>query len=186
MKTGVSVAAAMTSKPVTIKSEETILRAVQLMRKNRVGSILVLKNEVLKGIFTEHDLVHVIAKEVNVKKTKVGEVMTKRIHSVQPTDDLSEAIHHMQKNKVRRLPVVYKNKLIGLLTQQDIVRIEPALWELMIGREVLKMKKKKEKYFEGECDICENFAQLHEFNDQYICAECLEEEGEKPEEDKEE
>src|SRR3989344_7011684 len=176
MKTGIAVSDAMTTKPVTIGTDETVLAAVKLMQKKHVGSLLVVKNDALKGIFTERDLVRVVAKGVNLKELKISEVMITHLHTAKPSDDLAEAIHHMQKNKVRRLPIVYKNKVVGMLTQQDIIRVQPALWEILMGRGAIKVKKEKKKYMEGECDICENFAELHEHNGQYLCAECLEEE----------
>ncbi|MBT4717322.1 hypothetical protein HOB85_05115 [Candidatus Woesearchaeota archaeon] len=45
------------------------------------------------------------------------------------------------------------------------------------------MEVKKEKYLEGNCEVCENFAQLHERDGKYICAECMEQQGEQPKED---
>ncbi len=183
MKTGMKVADAMSIKPVSVSADSSIFDVSKLMMKKRVGSLLVIEGKNLKGIFTEKDLVRIIAKGLDVKETTVEMVMVKKMHTIKPDEDLSDAIHHMRKNKVRRLPVVFKGHVVGMLTLNDIIKVQPALFEIMAGRSFLRMGKEKDKYMEGNCELCENFAQLHERNGQFVCAECLSEKGEDVEED---
>jgi len=183
MKTGVQVSDAMTHTPVVVKQSETLQKCAKLMLKRKVGNVLVMRNEKLVGIITEKDLIRdVIAKHLNPKTTLVSEVMTKKVNTISPNKDIVEAMQHMQSKKIRRLPVVLKGNVLGIITQKDIIKLQPAILELVAGRGRLTMKK-KEKYIEGVCEVCENYSQLHDDNGRFICAECMDQEGKEAKED---
>ncbi len=131
MKTGVKVGDAMTQNPVVISMERTVSFASKVMLENRVGSLLVMQGDKIKGIITEKDVVRVVAKGMSPRRIKISEVMRKKLHTTKPNEDLYEAVRHMKKNKVRRLPVVYKGKLVGLLTHTDVLKLEPIMYEMM-------------------------------------------------------
>ncbi|MFH1972044.1 MAG: CBS domain-containing protein [archaeon] len=176
MKTGVKVSDAMTHSPIVVNPLETLQNCAKLMLKKKTGNVLVMKNEKLIGIITEKDLVRdVIAKQLNPKTTLVSDVMTKSVKTISPNKDIVEAMENMQTHKIRRLPVVSKGNVLGIITQKDIMKLQPAILELIstLG----KLTKKKEKYIEGVCEMCDNYAQLHENNGRFICAECLDNEG---------
>ena len=141
MKTGIKVGDAMTQNPVIISMDRTVSYASKIMLEKRVGSLLVMDGEKIKGILTEKDVVRVIAKGLSPRRVKVPEVMRKKLHTTKPDEDLYEAVRHMKKNKVRRLPVVYKEKLVGLLTHTDILRLEPILFEMMYDWANIKLSK---------------------------------------------
>jgi len=71
--------------------------------------------------------------------------MRKKLHTTKPDEDLYEAVRHMKKNKVRRLPVVYRGKLVGLLTHTDILRLEPILYEMMYDWANMSLSKNQMK-----------------------------------------
>ncbi|MAG78152.1 CBS domain-containing protein [archaeon] len=174
MKTGVKVMDAMTHAPVVVKPSETLQKCAKLMLKRKLGNVLVIKKEKLIGIVTEKDLIRsVIAKNLDPKKTLVEDIMTKKPKTISPNKDIVKAMQHMQTSKIRRLPVVFKGNVIGIITDKDIIKLQPAILELVAGRKTIMQK--KEKYIEGICESCENYAQLHENNGKYICAECLNE-----------
>lgn len=175
MKTGIRIADAMSVQPVVIPGTTTILDCAKLMVKKRVGSLLIVKESSLEGIFTEKDLVHFLAKGLDPEVIKVKEAMSKKIHTIEPEEDLYDALIQMKKEKVRRLPVVHKNKLVGMLTLNDILKLQPALFDLMMESKSIRLQAKKEKYVEGGCEVCENFGHLYEVDDQFMCAECKEE-----------
>jgi len=183
MKTGVKVTDAMTQAPIVVKPTETLQKCAKLMLKRKIGNVLVMKKEKLVGIITEKDLVRdVVSKGLDPKKTLINEVMTKNIKTISPNKDIIEAMQHMRASKVRRLPVVFKGNVIGIITQKDIIKIQPAILEITAERGKIKMEK-KEKYIEGVCEICENYAQLHEVDGKYVCAECLDQQGKEVKED---
>ncbi len=175
MKTGIRIADAMSATPVVIPGTTTIFECAQLMMKRKVGSLLVAKDAKLEGILTEKDLVHFLAKGLDPQVMKVKEVMTKKIQTIGPEEDLYNALIRMKKEKVRRLPVIHKDTLVGMLTLNDVLKLQPALFDVMVESKSIRSLAKKEKYVEGGCEVCENFERLYEVDDQYMCAECKEE-----------
>jgi len=131
-----SVGDAMSRKPVVIGPNETIKKAAQKMVKFSVGSLVVQENTLLKGIITEKDMLQkIIAKAANINKTLVNEIMSPRVITAHSDMHLTDAIKLMEKHGMRRLPVVdMNNKLVGMLTQSDITRIQPALHDLIVEK----------------------------------------------------
>ncbi len=175
MKTGIRVADAMSLRPVVISGTITIFECAKLMVKRRVGSLLIVKDSNLEGILTEKDLVHLLAKGLDPKFIKVKEIMIKKIRTIGPDEDLYDALTLMKNEKVRRLPVINKKKLVGMLTLNDILKLQPALFDLMVESKNIHPQNKKGKYVEGGCEVCENFERLYEVDDQYMCENCKEE-----------
>lgn len=135
IKTGVKVGDAMTMDPITISPSATIREAAQLMKKEDVGSLLVLEKGKLIGIVTEEDFTEkVLAEGLNPEKTKISEVMIKELITITPEVDLYDALLEMNDNKIRQLPVMNKNKMVGYITLKDILKIYPQLFELVAER----------------------------------------------------
>ncbi len=177
MKTGIKVGDAMTKSPIFIKASDNIKKCAETMLKNKVGSCLIVENNILKGIITEKDLVDkVLAKNLDPVKTKVTEIMNKKLITIDPSKDIYDALVKMQKEDVRRLPIVSDDKLIGLLTEKDILRIEPELFDLWV--EKLELREPKEKlsmirsYKEGECENCSSYGPLFKVEGKLICEAC--------------
>lgn len=173
MKTGIKVADAMSLAPVTILPNKSVYEATKIMIKRRVGSLLVIKGDILIGILTEKDIVKFIAKGTDAKKILIKEVMTTKIQTIKPDEDLYEALHRMKKEKVRRLPVVYKGKLVGMLTQHDILKLQPAMFDIIQEKASIKScGALKGKPNEGNCEVCENFGRLFDVDGKLICVNC--------------
>ena len=115
----------MTSIPVqTATSEDTIEAISNKMKENQVGSIVVVneKNHPL-GIVTERDIVRkVIADGKDPKTTKVDDIKTTSLITIDPETNLYDAALIMTKYRIRRLPVVKDNTLYGIITSDDLVR----------------------------------------------------------------
>ena len=176
MKTGIKVIDAMTKSPIFIDPDSTIKKCAEKMLKEDVGGIIVKKDNKLYVIVTEKDMVEkAIVKNLNTNKSKVKEIMVKKMITIEPNEDIYDAMVKMQEEDVRRLPVIHKKELIGLLTEKDILKIEPQLFDLLVEkiriREPSKLRAIK-KYVEGECENCGNYAQLFNINDQLVCEEC--------------
>jgi len=173
MKTGLSVGDAMTTTPVCVTPGKTVQYCAQLMIKKKVGSLLVVEKNKLLGILTEKDIVkQIVAKHLNAKKLTAKDIMVKRVKTIEPDKDLFYIMNFMRKHKVKRLPVVHDKKLQGFLTVSDVLKVQPTLLEIAQQGGFLKQAT-KESYNEGMCDGCENIAQLHERDGQFLCSECL-------------
>ena len=112
------------SKPViTIDANSTVHNVALLMSTENVGAIVVTSNNKPIGIITERDIVkRVVAKGLDPSKTHLDSVMTKPLASARSSMPIVDAIRMMQKRKIRRLVVMDKEKMIGIVTQRDLLR----------------------------------------------------------------
>jgi len=106
---------------VTASEDETIRDAAKKMFENNVGSVLIVRNDRLIGIFTERDIVKIISKELPLD-TKLGEVMTKDVITVEPEESLSRAALLMSERNIRHLPVVKDERLEGIISARDVAK----------------------------------------------------------------
>ena len=184
MQTGVKVGDIMTRNFLFINPEVSVLSAIKLMVKNRVGSVLIVENEILKGILTERDIMWVFTKKnskTDLTMIKSGDICTRKITTIKPSADVYDAVRLMKKAKFRRLPVTIKKKVIGLLTLKDILKIQPELFEIaregyVIKEQAEKFKRKQagELFKEGICEECGDFDILYSIDGNLICEECKE------------
>ena len=132
----------MTKKVVVVPIGKGLAEAVKLMKKYEIGSIIVVdSNEGKKalGIITERDVVYkVIAKDKDPYSMKVEEIMSKPLRVVKPDTNLEDAAKAMRENRIKRLPVVNdNNELIGIMSEGDIMKIFPAVIDLIEERATL-------------------------------------------------
>lgn len=112
----------MVKDPVTTQATEQTASAVRLMLKNEIGSIIVVEKEKPVGILTERDILTRAVQDANVLENLVSEVMTRKLVTVTPETTLLSAFEIMAKNRIRRLPVLKNEKLVGILTERDLCR----------------------------------------------------------------
>ncbi len=118
------VADFMVRNVITVTKDETLKEAAVKMRKHRVGSLVVVEGETPIGIITERDIVYKLVAEGKSFETKVGEIMSRDLKTITKDKTLKEAAKIMAAHGIRRLPVVEKGKLVGIITMDDIMRAE--------------------------------------------------------------
>ena len=102
---------------------ESIISAIKLMAEKKVGALLVLENNQIKGIVSEQDFTRkVILKDVEAKSTSVQDVMTTQVAIAKPTQTINEAMAIMTNKRIRHLPVIENDQLIGLISIGDLVK----------------------------------------------------------------
>ncbi len=107
----------------SIASQETAYKALQLMSEKNLGALLVIDEGKVVGIFTERDYARkVILKGKSSKTTSVSELMTKKVLYVDPETSVEDCMSLMTERFVRHLPVMEKKKLVGVVTQGDVVK----------------------------------------------------------------
>lgn len=122
----------MSTKPVSVHPDDILVKVAMIMRDHDVGSVLVKTDGELCGILTEWDFIHkVAAREVDVAKTYVRDVMTKDLLTISPRMDVFDALRLMKDADIRHLPVIEEDKLVGYITMKDILRIQPELFEIL-------------------------------------------------------
>ncbi len=110
-------------QPKTCPPEMKVSEAAKIMRKERIGSLIVVdENQKIQGLVTERDLVYrVLAEDKKSSEYTVKDVMTKELITVKPYNTIFEAIKIMRDHHVRRLPVLKEEKLIGVITEREIL-----------------------------------------------------------------
>jgi len=117
-----SVKDAMTVNPCTIDADQTVAYAARMMRDEDVGLAPVVEGQRLVGTLTDRDIaVRVVAEGKDPQVVKVREVASTDLVTVDPQQDLDEALRLMADHQVRRLPVVEnEGRVVGVLAQADI------------------------------------------------------------------
>ncbi|MEE9594952.1 MAG: CBS domain-containing protein [Candidatus Hydrothermarchaeales archaeon] len=111
------------TKPVrTIKGSATMAEAAQHMRKHRIGSLVVVDGDKPVGIITERDIAFKVVADEKDLDTKVSETMTGDLKTVDGETSLRDAAKLMVSHLIRRLPVFENEKLVGIITIDDIMR----------------------------------------------------------------
>jgi len=163
---------AMTKKPITCGKDEKITKVAKEMEKNDIGSMIVADKDTLIGLITSEDLIkRVIIQKKDPEKTTAKDVMTKKLLTTTPDEELSEAIYTMINNGIKRLPVIEDKKLVGILTDGDVMRISPKLMEGFLASE----EREEPNVIGDVCELCGNYSEtLNKVNGRWICEECLE------------
>jgi len=118
---GKSVRDAMTENPRSIGASTSVVEAARLMREQDIGSLPITDDEKLVGMITDRDITtRVVAEAADPTSTSVEDVYSRDLVSVEPDEDLDEALQLMARHQVRRLPVVENGRLVGIVAQADI------------------------------------------------------------------
>jgi CBS domain-containing protein len=112
----------MTDNVITLDVRKTVFDAAELMSRAGVGCLVIVDGEEPVGIVTERDFVRRILAKKRPLDTKISEIMSKPLKTVDPDASLKEAARIMVDNKIRRLPVSKDNKLVGLIVASDFAR----------------------------------------------------------------
>jgi len=118
----VSVKDVMTKDVVTVESGKTVVEAASVMAEKDLGCLVVVVKGFPVGIVTERDLVRRIVAVRGSFDVRVREVMSKTLVTIGPNVSLREAARVMASNRVRRLPVLDGNRLVGIIGASDFVR----------------------------------------------------------------
>ena len=115
----------------TARGTDSIKDAAQAMKKDDVGALIVVggSGEAI-GIVTERDIViDIVADGTDPETVKVEDIMTSELITISPEADLEEAADVMTENDIKRLPVIYEGKLVGMVSASDLITYEKKLIE---------------------------------------------------------
>jgi CBS domain-containing protein len=114
----------MTENPKTVSSDATVVEATRVMRDDDVGLVPVVDGDRLVGTVTDRDIaIRVVAEERDANSTAVREIASTYLVTIDPEQDLDEALRLMAQHQVRRLPVVEEDgRLVGIVAQADVAR----------------------------------------------------------------
>jgi signal-transduction protein with cAMP-binding, CBS, and nucleotidyltransferase domain len=179
----------MSSPVITIEENASANLVANLMDKEDLGCIIVTNKEGKPlGIITERDLVvRVLAKNAKPDSLKSSEVMSSPLMTIEPDATISDAARRMSRLDIRRLGVIYKGQITGLLSSKDILAVVPELIEIIQERARIENESRTTEDEEstplaGHCDHCGVWSDdLKQNNGEFLCEDCrveLEEESE--------
>ncbi|MBT0159796.1 CBS domain-containing protein [Candidatus Bathyarchaeota archaeon A05DMB-2] len=189
LRTRMLVRDAMSSPVLTLDEDETSNKVAKLMDENNLGCVIVT-NKAGKplGIITERDLVkRVLSKNLKPDAVKAKDIMTYPLVTIEPDATISDAARRMSRLDIRRLAVLYKGNLVGVISSKDILGVMPELIEIIQERTRIESEtgaeeaEEEEMPLSGYCDRCGVYSEnLKDVNGQNLCEDCrIELEGEK-------
>ncbi|MCL4447001.1 MAG: CBS domain-containing protein [Thermoplasmatales archaeon] len=172
----IQVSEVMSRNPIKVKSSLTVEEGAKIMAQKGISSLLVEDQGQIVGIVTERDIVTKIAANgMSSSEKKLSDVMSSPLIHVEGGMPLETAAEMMWKKRIRRLPVMINNEIVGILTENDIVRISPGLIEITRG--ILDSKNQGiVKGIHGVCDSCNEFSENLIYKaGSYYCERCYSE-----------
>jgi CBS domain-containing protein len=104
--------------------DESIYEIAQRMRENNIGAIMIMKGDLLEGIVTERDMLNkVVANAINPINSKVSRIMSTNLIVGDPEMTIVKIATIMKLNHIKKLPIVENGKLVGIITQTDLLKI---------------------------------------------------------------
>ncbi len=192
METDLSVSDVMSRRLITADALETADRLARTMAETGTGCIIIVDNNHPVGIVTERDLVvKLISRNAQPSKMKAKDIMSTPLITIPPDKSVELALREMARRRIRRLPVVQGRKLIGLVSDSDLLSVSSELSEIL--RDVIRQnnpegdmgqtipeweleEKSPSVFIQGICEVCQSFQEsLENIDGTYVCNRCREE-----------
>lgn len=113
------------NKAIAVDEDIQLKNAVKIMSERGIGSLIIMKKDKIVGIITERD----ILRNVNKLNIRVSQVMSKKVISINDNETADNAALMMAKYRIKRLPVLKNEKLVGIITATDIIANSESLNE---------------------------------------------------------
>jgi len=187
MDTDVSVSEVMSRRLITADVGEMADKLGGRMASGKVGCVIIIRDTHPVGIVTERDLVvKVVSQDRQPSSMKAEDLMSRPLITIGPEKSVELASREMIRHRIRRLPVVQNRKLIGLVTDSDLLGISSELSEIL--RDLIRQNNPEgefaeeekgsepETFRQGICEVCQSFQEsLVNIDGTYVCARCRDE-----------
>jgi len=167
----------MKKQVITVDSNISISDVAKIMTNNRIGSVIVMKKLKPVGIVTDDDIVGIIAKGKNPKGVKVRDLpqTKKKFVTATPNEDILKITKRMIKSGVKRIPVLHAGRLVGIISDKEILLTAPELIDII--SEKLKMRvgmvARPDQTISGICETCEAYSdELKNVGGRWLCEDC--------------
>lgn len=176
MKFEATIREVMNTDVKTVDITDPIQKAANIMSQFRIGSVIVMGDKNIRGIVTAEDIVYKYVAQGRGKT--VSDIMTRDPITISPEKKLEDASRIMTEKKIKKLPVVENGRIVGIITASDIVKIEPALYEILLEQlKILRpgasLPPSSAQVF--QCEACGNYSDdVHEMDGVWICSGCEE------------
>ena len=175
MTTRVLVRDIMNSPVISASPHDTIKDIATKMKEERIGSIIIMENEKAVGIVTDWDIVsNAVVKDVKPTMVKASDIMQK-LHTIEGEEGITEAARILRQHNIERLGVVYKNRLVGIISASDVIAVTPDLVDVISEKASLMRGEigRSAGNVSGYCDECGEWSDLLQFDEgTFSCEEC--------------
>jgi len=167
----------MSTPVITVDESESSTQVSELMVKHNIGSIIVVnrkKNPV--GIITERDIVkRVVSRDLVPSKVKASEIMSRPLMTIDSATEITDAMKRMKASRVKRLGIIEKGNLAGIISSSDILRITPALIDIASEKSLAGVAPERERVgLTGYCDQCGAWSEnLKQGDGKFVCEDCI-------------
>ena len=175
MTTRVLVRDIMNSPVIAASPNDTIKDIAVKMKDERIGSIVIIENEEAVGIVTDWDIVsNAVIKDIKPTMVKASDIMQK-LHTIEGEEGITEAARMLRQHNIKRLGVVYKNRLVGIISTSDVIAVTPDLVDVISEKAALMRGEigRSAGNVSGYCDECGEWSDLLQFDEgTFSCEEC--------------
>lgn len=175
MTTRVLVRDIMNSPVISASPRDTIKDIAVKMKEERIGSIVIMENEGALGIVTDWDIVsNAVIKDIKPTMVKASDIMQK-LHTIEGEEGITEAARILRQHNIKRLGVVYKNRLVGIISASDVIAVTPDLVDVISEKAALMRGDvgRSAGNVSGYCDECGEWSDLLQFDEgTFSCEEC--------------
>lgn len=121
----------MTRNVISVRPDRPLREAAEIMADNHIGCLVVRTDGKLAGIITDRDILVFIADEShrNLDSYKVKDAMTEYVITIGPDKPVEKAVQIMTGNRIKKIPVLDDDRLVGIITMSDIIWAQPRLME---------------------------------------------------------
>ena len=175
MTTRVLVRDIMNSTVISASPHDTIKDIATKMKEEKIGSIIIMENEKAVGIVTDWDIVsNAVIKDIKPTMVKASDIMQK-LHTIEGEEGITEAARILRQHNIKRLGVVYKNRLVGIISASDVIAVTPDLVDVISEKASLMRGEigRSAGNVSGYCDECGEWSDLLQFDEgTFSCEEC--------------
>ncbi|HXG08033.1 MAG TPA: CBS domain-containing protein [Nitrososphaera sp.] len=177
MTTRVLVRDIMNSPVVSASPDDTVLDIAKKMKEEKIGSIVIMDKDEPVGIVTDWDIVsNGLTKDLKPSAIKAKDVMQK-IHTIESEESVTEAARQLRKHNIKRLGVVYKNRLVGIISSSDVIAVTPDLVDVVSEKAAIIRGElgitRPPANISGYCDECGEWSDLLQYSEgTFICEVC--------------
>ena len=175
MTTRVLVRDIMNSPVISASPHDTIKDIAAKMKEERIGSIIIMEKEKTLGIVTDWDIVsNAVTQDIKPSMIKTSDVMQK-LYTIEGEEAVTDAARKLRQYNIKRLGVVYKNKLVGIISTSDVISVTPELVDVVSEKAAIVRGEvgRPAGNISGYCDECGEWSDLLQYSEgTFTCEEC--------------
>jgi CBS domain-containing protein len=177
MTTRVLVRDIMNSPVVSASRDDTIRDIARKMKEEKIGSIVIMEKDKPVGIVTDWDIVsNGLITDTRPSQIKAKDVM-QDIHTIESEESITEAARQLRKHNIKRLGVVYKNRLVGIISSSDVIAVTPDLVDVVSEKAAIIRGElgiaRQAGNVSGYCDECGEWSDLLQYDEgAFVCEVC--------------